>query len=246
MLTANSKRRVLITGGASGIGRAVLNRFAEGGWNIFCHYCSDSPNILKLQNEMSQIDIKFELLQADLSTEDGIAMLINKAKSNKIDTLINNAGAYIHQKHFAELKLSELSLSFMLNLAAPFAISSALFQDMRDRKFGRIVNISSIAAKYGGSAFSMHYGCMKRGLEGIALTLSREGAQHNVLVNNVRPGVIDTAFHNKFPKDMHDRVNMIPAKRMGLPQEVAELVYYLGSEVNTYICGQTLAISGGE
>lgn len=247
-MTTYCKRRrcILITGGATGIGKAILQRFAKEDWNIICHYHSSSYEISKLAEEISHTSVKLDLIHTDLATEEGINLLIEKIEGKEIDTLINNAGAYIYQRHFSELKLSELSHSFLLNLAAPFSIASAVFGGMNVRKFGRIVNISSIAAKYGGSASSMHYGCFKRGVEGIARTLSREGAHNGVLVNNVRPGVIDTSFHTKFPKEMQARINMIPARRIGTVQEVAELVYYLGSETNSFITGQTFTISGGE
>ena len=119
-------------------------------------------------------------------------------------------------------------------------------EEMKERAFGRIVNISSIAAKYGSSSSSMHYGCSKLALEGISKTLAREGAKDNVLVNTVRPGVIDTEFHKKFPKNMEKRISMIPAQRIGKPSEVADIVYYLGSEANTFITNETITVAGGE
>jgi NAD(P)-dependent dehydrogenase (short-subunit alcohol dehydrogenase family) len=83
-------------------------------------------------------------------------------------------------------------------------------------------------------------------LEGVTHTLGREGASKNVLVNTVRPGVIDTDFHRKFPKDMSRRTAMIPMQRLGRPEEVADLVFYLGSENNTFITNDTITIAGGE
>lgn len=111
---------------------------------------------------------------------------------------------------------------------------------------GRIVNISSIVAKYGGSANSLAYGCSKRALEGLTKILAREGAGYNILVNTIRPGVIDTVFHRKFPKDMDKRIAMIPVKRMGRPMDVAGMVYFLGSEKNNFITNQVVTVSGGE
>ena len=240
------ERLLLVTGGATGIGLAVLRRFVEEGWNVLCHYHSNEETARKVQEEIFHLGMKCDLIQADLSTEKGIAGLVAGVQNRAVDTLVNNAGGYMAQKHFSEISLAELSNSFLLNLAAPFVLSSALFPAMCGRGFGRIVNISSIAAKYGGSAFSMHYGCFKRGLEGTTRTLAREGASQGVFVNTVRPGMIDTSFHRKYPKDLNARLELIPVRRMGRAKEVAELVYYLGSEVNGYITGQTVAVSGGE
>ncbi len=134
----------------------------------------------------------------------------------------------------------------MVNVFAAIAIAGRVFPGMQERGFGRIVNISSVAAKFGGSSHSLHYGCSKRALEGLTRTLAREGAAGNVLVNTVRPGVIDTDFHKRFPKDMARRIAMIPVRRMGTPDEVADMVFFLGSGHNTFITNQTLAVSGGE
>ncbi|MFA5256470.1 MAG: SDR family oxidoreductase, partial [Candidatus Omnitrophota bacterium] len=128
----------------------------------------------------------------------------------------------------------------------PIRITSAVFAAMKKNMFGRIVNISSIAAKYGGSSRSMHYGCSKLALEGLTRTIAREGVAFNILANTVRPGVIDTDFHKKFPKDMKARISMIPMKRMGRPEEVADLIYYLGSGKNSFVTNETIAIAGGE
>jgi len=237
---------VLITGGASGIGLAILRRFVAEDWNVLCHYHSNKEQAREVQKAALVLGVDCELIQADLSTENGIEHLVHSLKGRAVDSLVNNAGSYIVQKHFSKMTTADLSPSFLLNLAAPFLISSALFPAMCSRGFGRIVNISSIAAKYGGSNFSMHYGCFKRGLESTTLTLAREGAEQGVLVNTIRPGVIDTSVHRQFPKDMQARLELIPMKRMGTAKEVAELVYYLGSEMNSYITGQTVAVSGGE
>ncbi len=144
------------------------------------------------------------------------------------------------------MTFSDMRRVFMVNVFTPIILTSSLFTRMKQNKFGRIVNISSIAAKYGGSAYSMHYGCSKLALEGITKTIAREGAAYNILVNTVRPGVIDTDFHKRFPKDMKKRLAMVPLKRMGRPQEIADIVYYFGSDMNTYITNQAIALAGGE
>ena len=92
----------------------------------------------------------------------------------------------------------------------------------------------------------MHYGCSKLALEGMTKTLAREGAEYNVLVNTIRPGVIDTEFHKKFSKDMLKRISMVPMKKTGRPEDVADLVFYLGSNKNNYITNEIVTISGGE
>jgi len=240
------RRLALVTGGAKGIGLAVLRCFVSEGWDVICHYYSSEESARRIKGEFIELGAECDLVQADLGTQDGIEKLVSRVEERPVDTLVNNAGAYEVQRYFAEISLEALHKPFLLNLAAPFLLSSTVFRLMRERGFGRIVNISSIAAKYGGSAQSMHYGCFKRGLEGITRTLAREGASKGVLVNTVRPGVIDTSFHEKYGKNLQARLELIPAKRMGTTDDVAKMVFYLGSEVNTFITGQTIAVSGGE
>lgn len=242
----NISRTVLITGATSGIGRSIAIKFAKNGWNVLCHYHSSKEKAVELKRQIESMGVDCYLFRADFSSKKQIISLNAKLKTFQIDSLINNAGTYIVSKHFSELSIENITDTFIVNTFAPILLTAGIFMKMKEQQFGRIVNISSIAAKYGGSAFSMHYGCSKRALEGMTKTLAREGAEYNVLVNTVRPGVIDTDFHKKFPKDMTKRIGMIPVKRMGIPKDVADMVYYLGSEINNFVTNEVITIAGGE
>lgn len=241
-----ANKTVLITGATSGIGKEIAFRFAKEGWNILCHYRSSKEKAEDLKKLINQHGVKCYFIRADLSSKKQIRRFKNKIVEFQIDSLINNAGTYTVSKHFNKLTFKDILNTFMVNTFAPLLIGSSLFMRMKEMRFGRIVNISSIAAKYGGSVFSMHYGCTKLALEGLTKTLAKEGAEHNVLVNTVRLGVIDTEFHKKFPKNMEKRVSMIPLKKMGTPKDVADMVYYLGSDKNNFITNEIITISGGE
>ena len=237
---------VLITGATSDIGREIAICFAKKGWNLLCHYFSSQTKANELKRTIKNYGVDCVLLKADLSSKKALKSFINGLDKFRIDSLINNAGTYVVSKHFSKLTMQDITNTFMVNTFAPMLLGTHIFMRMKRGRFGRIVNISSIASKFGGSNYSMHYGASKRALEGMTKTHAKEGAAHNVLVNTIRPGVIDTEFHKKFPKDMKKRVSMIPVKRMGDPLDVAKMAYYLGSDENNFITNQTIAVSGGE
>jgi 3-oxoacyl-[acyl-carrier protein] reductase len=239
------KKTALITGITGGIGSNIAMLFAEKGWNIVGQYRSSKEKADTLVGAIGKYDINLKMFCADFTQERDIHAFLSKF-TMPIDSLINNSGSYYVMKHFSELTLNDLKYAFMINTFVPMLLTSKLFLKMKQNNFGRIVNISSIASKYGGSSNSMHYGCSKRALEGITKTLAREGAEHNVLVNTIRPGVIDTKAHEKFKKDMEKRISLIPMKKIGSPKEIAQMTYYLGSEENNFITNETITISGGE
>ena len=178
-------------------------------------------------------------MKSDFSDQNSFQNFSDKLSNYQIDSLINNAGTYTNNS-------DDSSDLFLINFFAPMVLSSIIFSKMKIKNFGRIVNISSIAAKYGSPINSMSYGCSKRALEGITKSLSREGAKYNILVNTVRPGFTNTDFHKKFPKDLKKRISMIPIKKIIEPEDIANVVYYIGSDKNNFITNETIAISGGE
>ncbi len=246
MTDKNINKTALITGATSGIGREIAIKFAREGWDIICHYYSSEKRANKLEKVIKNLNVNCHRIKADLSLKDQLHGFVNKLEKFIIDVIVNNAGTYMVNKYFSELTVDEVSKTFMVNVFAPMMITGKLFIGMKERRFGRIVNISSIAAKYGGSSYSMHYGCSKRALEGLSKTLAKEGAEYNILVNTIRPGVIDTDFHKRFPKDMKKRIEQIPLKKMGIPEDVADIVYYLGSDKNNFITNEIITVSGGE
>jgi len=241
-----NRRTVLVTGASSGIGRAISMKFASEGWNVVCHYCSSTKKAEEIYNEIRKCDVDVKLIKADFSSPKQLKGFVDKAAKMEIDCIINNAGTYIEKKDFVSLDIEILINVFTVNTFSAILLAGGIFNQMKEKGFGRIVNISSIAAKYGGSDNSMHYSCSKLALEGLAKTLSKSGAAYNVFINTIRPGVIDTDFHRKFPKDMDRRVGMIPMKKMGKPEDVAIIAYYLGSDMNNFMTGETVTVSGGE
>jgi len=124
----NLKKTVFITGATSGIGRAITLRFANKGWNIICHYYSNEVEAQELKKIIANL-----------------RSIADNLKEFQIDSIVNNAGTYMVSKHFSELTIDDISKTFMVNVFAPIVLTSSIFLSMKERRFGRIVNISSIA-----------------------------------------------------------------------------------------------------
>jgi len=234
-------KTVFVTGASGGIGREISFHFADAGWNVICHYNSSKDNIDAMASYFRSKDIDYHFLKCDFSIDNQFVDFIKKISSYKIDSIINNAGISIICN-----QMSDIEKVFKINVFSAMVIVEKCFEKMKNNKFGRIVNISSIGAKYGSSISTLSYGCSKRAIEGITKTFAKEGASYNVLVNTVRPGVIDTDFHKNTSKDMNKRVSMIPVKKMGKPNDISKIVYMLGSEENDFITNEIITVAGGE
>ena len=237
----NGLKTVLITGSSGGIGKEVSIYFADKGWNVICHYNSSQKSIKELEYYFMKNNITYHFLKCDFADSFQFNSFIDNINDFKIDTLINNAGVSM-DCHGIE----DIIRVFTINTFSAMMITTKVFEKMKDNKFGRIVNISSIGAKYGSSISSMSYGCSKLAIEGVTKTFAREGYSYNVLVNTIRPGVINTDFHKKTSKDMQKRVSLIPLLRMGDPKDISRVAYMIGSEENNFITNEIIMIAGGE
>ncbi|MBC8373275.1 MAG: SDR family oxidoreductase, partial [Planctomycetes bacterium] len=194
------RRTVLVTGCTGGIGRAVAVTFAQNGWNVVGHDCISGDKARQLKACITAHGVDFSLIKADFSSKRQVNRFIAQAAELRIDSLINNAGGYLAAKHFTELQLEDLSAALMVNLSTPILLSGCVFDGMKRRKFGRIVNISSIAAKYGGSGSSVHYRRAQPGVGAPTQNPAPEGAPPNILGKTNPPGAFDTGLHRQVPQ----------------------------------------------
>ncbi len=243
--------RILITGATGGIGTAMAEVFADHGDSLGLHYSKNRNKALQLQKALRG-KTKIEIFKANLinlkETEDLVKSFVKKFDG--IDVLINNAGAVFDQVDFRELKEKSWQNTFDLNVKAPFMLSRAVFNNMKERGGGKIINISSVNVKYGGSGKSMHYIASKAALESITRTLAKEGAKYNILVNAIRPGVIDTPMRTKIKghneEDFQKRIAFVPLKRVGHPIDIARMALFLADESGDFITGEIFTVAGGD
>jgi len=242
-------KRVLVTGASTGIGACTAEIFASHGATVGIHYNTSDKEAEDLGKKIGDRFSKPVLIKADLLNpmeRDSVIPSFIKSTGG-IDVLVNNAGSIIGTHHFLDMDDSSWNQTLNLNLTSSFFLAKCAFSHMKNHQGGRIISISSISAKYGGSASSVHYGAAKAGIEAVTHSLAREGAQYNILVNAIQPGVIETGAHKKIGRDsLVERIKTIPLKRAGSPPDVARLCLFLASECGDYITGQVYGVTGGD
>lgn len=242
-------RKVLVTGGGSGMGACIAQLFGSYGATVGVHYNTSHENAEDIAQKISDGGATAFIVPGNLINAKERDTVVPEfiRMAGGIDVLINNAGAAIGTSHFLDMTDQSWNDTISLNLTAPFFLSQAAFRHMKDHNGGKIINISSIASKYGGSDSTTHYGAAKAGLDALTRTFSKAGAHHNILVNSVQPGVIDTMFHKKIGRpSLDERVKKIPLQRAGTPLDVARVCLFLASECGDYITGQIYGVTGGD
>jgi len=242
-------KRILVTGASSGIGAATAELLAAEGAAVGVHYHRKKAEAQKLIEKIRAAGGLAEGFEADLLNREARARLVPEAieRLGGLDGLVNNAGAVIGAVPFTELDESAWDQTFLLNVESPFFLAQAAFSHMQKTGGGKIVNISSIGVKFGGSPRALHYSAAKAALEAVTLSLAKAGAAHRVLVNAIRPGVIESSFHTvKSRQEWEARVAQIPLKRPGTPLDVARMILFLLSPAGDFITSQIFTVSGGE
>jgi len=242
-------KRILVTGASSGIGASTAEFLGGYGALVGVHYRSNREGAIDVVNKIGKQQGEAELFQGDLLNASSREKLIDSFVNafGRIDVLVNNAGGVYGAKNFVEMDEDAWDNTFTLNVKAPFFLARKAFALMRQQGGGKIINISSISVKYGGSPETMHYGAAKAALESVTTGLARAGAQYNILVNSIRGGLVDTPFHEKIGRvDLENRIKLIPLKRAGQPIDIARMVLFLASSAGDYITGETFTIAGGD
>lgn len=251
MFEGIENKRVLITGSSSGIGAEVARLFAGHGAKIGIHYRQSLAEAEKLLADVKGIGGHAVLLQCDLLDACARRSLVDSFVSEfgGIDILVDNAGGYDTHVHFMELAEESLDTAYELNVKAPFVLMREAYSHMKAGGWGRIINISTTAIKYVGAA-SLHYTSAKSAMETLTRGFARDGAEHNVLVNAIRCGVIDTPMRTKIEgydeAAFQHRASLIPVKRLGQTKDVAGMVLFLASKGGDFITGEVITVAGGD
>ena len=231
---------ILVTGATRGIGKAIADGLKRGkGVNISIFASGRNEDLLKSYENYCI---------ADLATVEGMVKLGEYIQENKIDVLINNAGEYLYTPAFEGFDIEKLEHITRLNFEAPLYLISKAVPYMKERGFGRIVNIGSISGVMGEANASL-YSATKSGLIGATKALALELAEYGITVNTINPGWVDTDLGNSSCEDSEfskeELVEIIPQRRFVEPSEVAGMVKYLISADAKGVTGQSINLCAG-
>lgn len=241
---------ILITGASSGIGRATAGLLASKGAKIVVNFRSSEKSAFKVVKQIQEMGGEAIAIQADVTIKEQVNAMVEQAINSfgTIDVLVNNAAGGIRQSTFVDASEELWEETYKLNITSVLLCSQAVLKHMIPREKGKIINISSTAARIGGAGESIHYAATKGALNTMTIGMSRELIEHGIIVNGVAPGVVETPFHEKFAPDDDRLTHMsasIPIKRIAKPIEIAESIAFLASDVSNYILGEIINVSGG-
>ena len=235
-------KKALITGASGGIGKEIAKVLIEHNAEV----CISGRNHEELNALKKSLGKKCHVVTCDLSKKDEIIELVKKADElmGYIDVLINNAGI-TKDNIFLRMSENEWEDVLNVNLNSTFNILKLITKGMVKRKYGRIINISSVVGVTGGAG-QVNYSASKAGLIGLTKSLSQEIATRNITVNCIAPGFIETPMTEKLDDKRKDAIlNSIPMNRIGKPKDLSSAIIFLASQESSYITGQTLHINGG-
>jgi 3-oxoacyl-[acyl-carrier protein] reductase len=245
-MTSDTKRTIVVTGGSKGIGRAICKAFAAPGVTIYFNFNSPETTGQKTSEEISAAGGIAKGMRVDVSSETEVTNFFNTIidDTGRIDVLVNNAGI---AKDTLLLRMKEKDWDDVIrvNLKGTFNCTKAAAKTMLKQRYGRIINIASIAG-VAGNPGQANYAASKAGIIGLTKTVARELGSRGITANAIAPGFIQTDMTAGLSeKASSDILSQIPLGRNGTPEDIAGVAFFLASKSADYITGQVIHVNGG-
>ncbi|WP_459556327.1 3-oxoacyl-ACP reductase family protein [Lacunimicrobium album] len=237
---------VLVTGGSRGIGRSIVEAFANAGATVGFVYNSNSAAADAVVKELTDKGKKVSAYQCDVADKVAVDALVEKlvGEWGRLDVLVNNAGI-IKDGLLATMTFEDWNAVIATNLTSVFNFCQAVTRPMMSQRYGRIVNMSSVAAEF-ANAGQANYAASKGGIQGFTRCMATELARRNITVNAVAPGFIETDMTAAVRNAAEDEIKKrIPARRLGKPEDIANATLFLAAKESGYVTGQVLKVDGG-
>lgn len=238
----------IVTGGGCGIGRGIVQRLSQAGAMVVAadiDLAAAQETIKRVMVPETEAAACAVDVTDSLSVKDMVQFTVDSFGAP--DILVNNAGI-MFRRHVMDISLDEWQNTMNVNLTGPFICCQAVIPLMREKGYGRIINMSSSAGRSVSTLGGAHYTASKAGLLGLTRAIAKETAPQGITVNAICPGLIDTqmARDTTTPEELKNFIDSFPIQRLGLPEEIGDLVVFLGSERAAYITGISLDINGGD
>ena len=239
-----------VTGSSTGIGAASAVALARQGCRVAVHYNRSEDEAREVMEQITASGGDAMLVGGDVSDAGEVERMAREVEDRygRLDVLVNNAGSLIERRSFSELTEDLWDRVISVNLKSVFLCSKAVLPMMKRQGSGRIINMTSVAARNGGGPGSAAYASAKGGVSTLTRAMAKDLVSENILVNGVAPGVITTPFHDRItPPDVRENMAAaIPMGREGTPEEVAGAVLFLASPWADYLVGEIIEVNGGQ
>ncbi len=234
----------LVTGGSQGLGRAIALKLAENGADIAVVYVGPPEPAQETCREIEAMGRRVKAYVCDVRDEQAVEATVEAVRTDlgKVDILVNNAGV-TRDNLMVSMKDEDYDMVLDINLKGAFHMTRACYRDFMRKRYGKIINISSIAGLI-GNAGQVNYAASKAGLIGMSKSIARELAGRGVCCNCIAPGFIETAMTKDIGED-NPLLKQVPMKRMGTAQDVANAALFLALPESDYITGETIRVDGG-
>ncbi len=238
-----------VTGSSTGIGRACALSLAKEGCKVAVHYNRSEDEAKEVVEEIEATGSEALLVGGDVADAGEVKRMVGEIEERfgRLDILVNNAGSLIERRSLEEMDEDLWDRVMDVNLKSVYLCSQAALPLMKLRGRGKIVNMTSVAARTGGGPGSVAYATSKGGVSTLTRAMAKELISDGIIVNAVAPGIIATPFHEQFtPDDVREKMTgNIPIGREGTPEEISAAVLYLASSQADYMVGEILEINGG-
>ncbi len=239
-------KTAIVTGGSRGIGREIALKYADLGANIAIVHYGDGENAAQTEKDLLEKGVKAASYECNVADFEASAALVDKIieEFGEVHILVNNAGI-VRDTLMLSMKESDFDAVIAVNLKGVFNMTKAVYRHFKQKRRGRIINMSSIVGLTGNAGQS-NYSASKAGIIGMTKSVAKELGSRNVTVNAIAPGFIKTEMTDGMPEKAREAaLAAIPMKRMGQVEDIANLAAFLASDEAAYITGEVIRVDGG-
>ena len=240
---------VWVTGSSTGIGRAIAVKFAEHGATVIVHGNANKAEAEKTLSEVQSKGAKGLLVLGDVTDRSQVDQMTAEIEKEfgRIDILINNAGTMVKRARIEDIEADTLEKIININFTSVIHVTQSVLPLMKQQGQGAIINMTSVAARNGGSGGAVAYAASKGAVSTLTRGLAKEMVEYKIRVNAIAPGVITTPFHDRYspPAQREKMISSVPLGREGTAEEVAGAALYLASDYASYVTGEIIEVNGG-